>query len=266
MAVLRSDNMVFYHPCDSVTDGAGLDWTVDSPVTFSAGGKVGNYADRTGTPAGQLVHASYPAVGAVDRFTVAAWANFGADFFIGHMPTWHALQLFVNGDVRVFYGPGNFTISGAVSTVSGSWTLYVLDLERSGSNWILRHSVNGAPFTEESPVSQPAFSGTGGNGLVGMRAPVDEAVLWRNLDEPFTSDELANLHDLADTFGLGMDQYSEQYEAPICWQATASMPDGTVWRDSGSGPCPAVIRVPRGALDIVVTDEGRVVSPRIQEG
>jgi len=53
---------------------------------------------------------------------------------------------------------------------------------------------------------------------------------------------------------------------PICWQATASMPDGTVWRDSGSGSCPAVIRVPRGATDIVVTDDGRHVSPRIVEG
>jgi len=63
-----------------------------------------------------------------------------------------------------------------------------------------------------------------------------------------------------------MDQYENNYGAPICWQATATMPDGTVWRDSGSGPCPAVIRVPRGASDIVVTDEGRQVHPRIQEG
>jgi len=39
-----------------------------------------------------------------------------------------------------------------------------------------------------------------------------------------------------------------------------------VWRDSGSGPCPASIRVPRGASDVVVTDDGKRVAPRVLEG
>ena len=98
---------------------------------------------------------------------------------------------------------------------------------------------------------------------------MDELVLWsgdKTAFDQFTTEELANLNDLADTFGDPMDQYENNYGAPICWQATATMPDGTVWRDSGSGPCPAVIRVPRGAADIVVTDEGRPAHPRIQEG
>jgi len=50
------------------------------------------------------------------------------------------------------------------------------------------------------------------------------------------------------------------------WQAARRKPGGTVWRDSGSGPCPAVVRVPRGAADVVVTDDGKAAKPRIQEG
>ena len=63
-----------------------------------------------------------------------------------------------------------------------------------------------------------------------------------------------------------MDKYSDNYDAPICWQATARMPDGSVWRDAGCGPCPAVLRVSRDAADVVVTDDGKRVNPRVQEG
>jgi len=61
-------------------------------------------------------------------------------------------------------------------------------------------------------------------------------------------------------------QFEQNFGAPLCWQATAMMPDGSVWHDSGSGACPAMIRVPRNASDIVVTDDGKSVSPRIIEG
>jgi hypothetical protein len=44
------------------------------------------------------------------------------------------------------------------------------------------------------------------------------------------------------------------------------MPDGSPWRDSGCGPCPPVIRVPRGASDVAVTDDGMPANPRITEG
>ena len=94
---------------------------------------------------------------------------------------------------------------------------------------------------------------------------IDEVAVWSGHDL-FASEELANLYDLGETFGEGLDQYDEHYGAPICWQATAVMPDGTVWRDSGPGPCPAVIRTPAGARDVVVTDDGRLVKPRVMEG
>jgi len=144
-------------------------------------------------------------------------------------------------------GPGFF------ATGSG-WHFYVLDAERSGGDWIYRGSMDGAPFTVKPPIAGSAVSGGWTKATVGVNdaSLVDEVAMWKDADL-FTTKELQNLHDLADTFGLGLDQYGDQYEAPICWQATAVLPDGTVWRDSGCGPCPAVIRVPRGATDIVVT-------------
>jgi hypothetical protein len=62
-----------------------------------------------------------------------------------------------------------------------------------------------------------------------------------------------------------MNEYEENFGAPICWQVTAKVVGG-IWRDSGSGPCPPVIRVPKGAQDIVVTDNGQRVNPQIIEG
>jgi len=50
----------------------------------------------------------------------------------------------------------------------------------------------------------------------------------------------------------------------VCWRAEATLPDGKLWRDSGSGPCPDTIRVPSGAADLlVVTDDARPTGPRI---
>ena len=98
---------------------------------------------------------------------------------------------------------------------------------------------------------------------------IDELVMWAGDNSTFalfTAQEVANLFDLGDTFGEPMNQFENNFGAPICWQATAKMPDGSVWRDSGSGPCPPVVRVPRGAEDIVVTDDGMPSSPRVIEG
>ena len=158
----------------------------------------------------------------------------------------------------------------ATYTVSANnWHLVALDLRApSGGKYTeLRQSLDGGAWALHSPTNFYVPSGSPAGTVLRCDSVsrLDEAVVWKDADL-FTTDELANLHDLADAFGLGMDQYGEQYEAPICWQATAVMPDGTVWRDAGCGPCPAVIRVPRGATDVVVPDEGRTAHPRIVEG
>ena len=81
----------------------------------------------------------------------------------------------------------------------------------------------------------------------------------------FTGAELDNMYDLANTFGEPLNQYQQNFGAPICWQATATV-GGKLWHDSGSGPCPPVIRVPKGASALVVTDDGMPANPRVLEG
>jgi len=225
--------------------------------------------------------AAYPVADGDDRVVVAMWAK---DVTKG------SSSVVVQRDYKITLTGTTITLgtasaewaglammgTGAGQMNDGSDHLLVLDFEHTGAgSWTLRTSVDGAAWTNQG-AGTGTQSTTTGNGdakieiLSGESGQwVDEAVLWsgdKSTFPLFTTEELANLNDLADTFGESMDKYEENYGAPICWQATATMPDGTVWRDSGSGPCPAVIRVPRGAADIVVTDEGRRVHPRVQEG
>jgi hypothetical protein len=93
---------------------------------------------------------------------------------------------------------------------------------------------------------------------------INEVAMWSEVPI-FTPVELQNLYDLGNVFGDTLDQYEENYGPPLCWQATAMMPDGSVWRDAGTGLCPQIIRVPNGAVDIIVTDGGRQVTPIIRE-
>jgi len=223
---------------------------------------------------------AYPAAAGDDRVVVAMWANkLGDGSSVITVQRDYTVEF---TSTTISLGPATATWSDAaigtlMGTMAGGEHLLVADFEHTGSgNWNLRTSLDGAAFVDQgaqdsgtrstAPASaDPELdiaSGTAGQWI-------DELVMWsgdKAAFDMFTSEELANLNDLADTFGETMDKYEENYGAPICWQATAVLPDGTVWRDSGSGPCPAVIRVPRGAADIVVTDEGKVVSPRIQEG
>ena len=281
---LHEPNLVFYHPLDSFTDGASppVVWTSPDPggyfptaMTFANPGKIG---DSVTASDGAMASASYPGAPGVTRLTAAFWMKTagGTDMFVGHegggpgaFNSLQALQLFASGAVTFFHGDGQTSgIPAAVSVIADAdFHLYVLDLVREAPNWRLRWSRDGGAFTVKAAFSAPAMVNSPSSGLIGTRGNnVDEMVLWRNLADPFTSEELANLYDLADTFGAPMDQYQEFFGAPICWQATARMPDGSMWRDSGPGPCPPVVRVPRGASDIVVADDGSPASPRIVEG
>jgi len=190
-----------------------------------------------------------------------------------------AASVSLGGATAVWSGVG---IAALMSTSPGGLNdglahLLVLDFENTaGTDWRLRTSLDGAPWVDQG-------AQTSGSQVVATTntAPrlavaageagqwIDELVLWAGDKAAFAlfaPDMLANLQDLADTFGQPMDQYEEYFGAPICWQATARMPDGSLWRDSGCGPCPPVVRVPRGASDVVVADDGRAASPRVVEG
>jgi len=166
-----------------------------------------------------------------------------------------------------------WALASLISTLNdGSEHFLVADFQNEGgTTWRLKTSLDGANWVDQGTQTGPTpASVTDTDPTIELTDAsadtwADEVVMWVGHQE-FNSFELENLFDLGDTFGQGMDQYGEHYDAPICWQATAVLPDGTVWRDSGSGPCPAVIRVPRGASDVVVTDDGLRTSPRIVEG
>jgi len=239
-------------------------------------GELGKATDMTAPTPG-----AYPSTIGATRVVTAMWAkNLTAGSSTvtverGYKIDMTATTVSLGGTTAVWSDAGISSLMSALN--DGSDHLLVLDFENtSGTDWNLRTSVDGAAFVDQGTQDSGTQAVTTADTPPVLEIQdaaasqwIDELALWagdKSVFGPFASDELANLYDLADTFGETMDKYEENYGAPICWQATAVMPDGTVWRDSGCGPCPAVIRVPRGASDIVVTDEGRVVSPRIQEG
>ncbi len=224
--------------------------------------------------------AGYPSTIGDDRVVAAMWAKnltSGSSTVTverGYSITMTATTLALGGTTATWNDAG---IASLMSTMNdGSDHLLVLDFENSGTDWTLNTSVDGAAWVDQG------IQNTGSQAVTTADTPpvasltnpdigqwIDELVMWSGdklLFEQFTTQELANLNDLGDVFGDTMDQFESNFAAPICWQATAKMPDGSVWRDSGSGPCPPVVRVPRGADDIVVTDDGHRVSPRIIEG
>ena len=139
-----------------------------------------------------------------------------------------------------------------------------------GTTWRLKTSIDGLGWVDQGTQAGPtpaSVSNTDPNVSLADAEPdtwIDEVAMWVGHAE-FTTTQLENLYDLSATFGVPLDQYSEYFSAPICWQATAVV-GGKPWRDSGAGPCPPVVRVPKGAEDVVVTDDGAQVNPRIIEG
>jgi len=261
---------------DSGTILAAATRTASSNNSEVVVGQLGMEASMTAPTPG-----AYPSTIGDTRVVAAMWAkNLTAGSSTvtverGYKIDMTATTVSLGGTTAVWSDAG---ISSVMATMNdGSDHLLVLCFENtSGTNWNLSTSVDGAAFVDQGAQDSGTQAVTTADTAPKLEIAdgesgqwVDELAMWsgdKAAFDCFTTEELANLNDLADTFGETMDKYEENYGAPICWQATAVMPDGTVWRDSGSGPCPAVIRVPRGATDIVVTDEGRVVSPRIQEG
>ncbi len=230
--------------------------------------------------------ASYPSAIGATRVTMAMWARNltagGSTVTVerGYSVTMTATMIALGGTTATWSGAGIATLMGAGAGEMNDDAdhLLVLDFENTGgTDWTLRTSVDGAAFTSQgtqtSGTQAVTTADTDPSAVIadgsGATQWIDELVMWagdKTAFEPFETQELANLNDLADVFGETMDQFEENFGAPLCWQATATMLDGSVWRDSGGGPCPPVIRVPAGAEDVVVTDDGRKVSPRVIEG
>jgi len=292
MGLLQADKVRYYHPLDSTTESTkSLAWSGPGAGASFAAGKVDSAVATTSAPAQArltyLPASTYGNLSGSGHFACAFWTsglfdpdldNHEVDIGFGNVDGINGLRngfkLRNSGGSLIFFGTWT-GLSAAHAVTSppsdGGWHFVVLDLALE-TNWRLRTSFDGVPFTDEGLFTSGLVPDSDSRTFIQVirtsGAPetrLDEVAVWSDHDL-FTSQELANLYDLGDAFGLGLDQYEEQYGAPICWQATAEMPDGTIWRDSGCGPCPQVIRVPRGACRIVVTDGEKPAAPRIVEG
>jgi len=166
----------------------------------------------------------------------------------------------------------SFVLAGLIATLNdGTAHFLVLDfeLDAAPATWRLRTSVDGLAFVDQGTATGPAAASvtdTAPNVTMANAASTafaDEIVMYVG-QTTFTTAQLGNMFDLAQVFGASLDQFSQSFGAPLCWQATATV-NGKAWRDSGAGACPPVVRVPRGAADIVVTDDGMPIAPRILE-
>jgi len=167
-----------------------------------------------------------------------------------------------------------WALPGLIATLNdGGSHFLVLDFEltTAPNTWALLTSIDGLAFdmtlgTRTGPTAASVVD-TDPNITMANSASTafaDEVVMYVG-QMTFTSAQLQNMVDLGNVFGAGLDQFSQNFGAPLCWQATA-MVGGKAWCDSGSGPCPPVIRLPKGAVDVVVMDDGMTISPRILEG
>lgn len=124
------------------------------------------------------------------------------------------IKLDTGGSVATFSGAGITTLLSTLN--NGSPHFLVADFENtSGTTWRLKTSVDGAAFVDQGTATGPAVAVADTNPAITMAnavadAFVDELAMWAGHTE-FTSAELNQLYDLANTYGLGLDQYTSQF-------------------------------------------------------
>jgi len=115
----------------------------------------------------------------------------------------------------------SWTLASLLSTLNdGSPHFLVADFEWvSGTTWRLRTSVDGAAFVDQGTQSGPSTASADTDPAVALSdaasdAYMDEVAMWAGHTQ-FTTAELDNLYDLANTHGKGLDQYTQQYSKTI---------------------------------------------------
>jgi hypothetical protein len=223
MSILRSDNVIYYHPCDSVVDYNSVAWT-NPNLWVPTGTFTSGLIDNSYHNGDMGVGGVYTNSNGASRITVCFWTydqlspariNVG---FVNHAPEqYQIIQLDAVTDRVVLFAGGNtadVVWSGVVTQGSG-WHFHVLDMERACGSWILRHSRDGSDWTSEPAEVGPDLHGIHSDshiagGDVTTTNAVDEVVLWRNA-RLFTSGELSNLYELFNTHGTTMDQYTNVF-------------------------------------------------------
>lgn len=217
MAIINANKLVFYHPCDSLTDADSVVWTNGllwgGDVQFVTG-KVGN-AIQPADGTGDMGIAGYGDYTGAARITTALWgkdlANSGGVCNIGFAGGVYQIVQIYGPNVAMWIGGGQDNEWRNIMAAAPGWHFYVLDLERSGGNWILRHSIDGAAWTTESPKAGNAMSGSPTQTHIAVTSGgwADEIAAWMDADL-FTSEELQDLYNLGSSGGAGLDQYDNK--------------------------------------------------------
>lgn len=229
MSLLQNENLAYYHPCDDLFDGDGVEWGYLStwgPASFTAGQVDSSLVDVDGIVTFIANSGLDGGLDGVDKFVTAFWSYDLVDAvghevsvgFVNETASFFQIVRVSQGDVILFSGVTPIvTWTGILSPASG-WHFLVLDFEKDGSSWILKHSMDGASFTQEPDEAGASMGGLANYSLIGVGAAsspspimrVDEVAFWRN-NTTFTPQEIQNLYDLGNIYELNMAQYSVTY-------------------------------------------------------
>jgi len=239
MSLLRSSDVLWYHPFDDTTEYTKNHAWDDAQfnIGFTSGIVVsGLTRDNVGVESFQiqesLADGGYPDISGATRFTVCMWASGFYQFsittkkitigFQDSLAESNVIILTKDSSSVLTFGlkirdtlVGTKTISTKPTT--SSWNFAVLDAEKEGTDWRFRVSFNGADWQDLGTDTYDFTVGGNLEVLVNMSDTgsassfgVDEVVVWKDVDL-FTSTELSNLYELANTHDSPMQQYSSHF-------------------------------------------------------
>jgi len=238
MALLRDDNVLFYHPLDSDTEYTkSFDWTRTANGVFGNGIVVSGFTqsgDLTVDIRANKAAGAYDDLENYDHFAIAFWSSglYGGTirddtieigFGATSVDDGNGLRYFMSEAAGTPYvrlikvggtGPAKQILT--FPSVDG-WHFTVVDFSLRGSVWQYLVSINGSgwqnigsggnadpPDADTNCIINLAIESTSNNIIL------DEVVVWAGQDE-FTADELSNLYELANTYDIPMNQYGDTF-------------------------------------------------------
>ncbi len=240
MSLLRNDNVLWYHPLDDTTEYIKNHiWDdIQSNILFS-GGIITSGLTRSSTSTGMdleesLADGGYTDIDGATRFTTCFWASgyyqdnssfktINIGFEDGTVVR-NVLKLQKTNTNDLKYNMrfgGNTLASKTISSrpTDDGWNFVVLDTVQEGSDWRMRISFNGEDWQDLGTVAYASLPDSNLRALINVadtssdRFVLDEVVVWKDSDL-FTSSELSNLYELANTHSLPMNQYSSIFPTP----------------------------------------------------
>lgn len=241
MSLIRNSNVLWYHPLNDTTEYT-QNHVWDDVVTNTSfvDGIVSEALTRSSTSTGvdleeALIDGGYTDIDGAYRFTICFWAsgfyNSSAYYntvYIGFedaaiVKNTIRLQK-TNTDTLTFqlrirnFIVGTKTISS--KPTDSNWNFVILDAVKEGTDWRFRISFNGENWQNLGTETYDAQPNTNLRAVINLfdtstgKFRIDEIVVWKDANL-FTNTELYNLYELANTYSLPMDQYTNTFGIPV---------------------------------------------------